>query len=97
MKELETLSALYHATCRIGLSDTLGDLLSVAIEQARELVPFDHCALMLYEPESGRLSVREVLGYGDRSDEVRKIVLPRILKLLPQARLGPSISATRLS
>ncbi len=77
MNELQALSALYHATCRIGLSDKLDDLLSVTLEQAKELVPFDHCAVMLYESESGRLRVRKVLGYGDRRSEVEGIVVPR--------------------
>jgi len=77
MDELQQLSALYHATCRIGLSDKLDDLLVVVLEQARELVPFDHCALMLYEPESGRLRVRKVLGYDDRRGEIEGIAIPR--------------------
>lgn len=77
MNELETLTELYHATCRIGLSDQLDDLLSVVMGQARTLIPFEHCALMLYEPESGRLRVRRVQGYEERRDEVRDTMMPR--------------------
>jgi len=77
MNELETLSQLYHATCRIGLSDQLDDLLSVVMGQAQTLIQFDHCALMLYEPESGRLRVRKVLGYAERLDEVQETMMPR--------------------
>ncbi|MCG8469193.1 MAG: sensor domain-containing diguanylate cyclase [Gemmatimonadetes bacterium] len=77
MNELETLSALYHATCRIGLSDRLDDLLSAVLGQAHELIRFDHCAVMLYEPETGRLRVRKVLGYADATDEVQSVALPR--------------------
>ncbi len=63
MSELHTLTMLYNATCRLGLTDTLDDLLSAVLEQVRELIQFDHCALMLFEPETGRLRVRKVLGY----------------------------------
>lgn len=77
MNELETLTELYHATCRIGLSDQLDDLLSIVMGQARSLIPFEHCALMLYEPESGRLRVRRVQGYDERRDEVRETMMPR--------------------
>ncbi len=81
MNELQTLSALYHATCRIGLSDELDDLLSVVLEQAQELIRFDHGALLLYEPDTGALRVRQVLGYGDRRDELGELALSRGLGL----------------
>jgi diguanylate cyclase (GGDEF)-like protein len=77
MNELESLTALYNATRRIGLIDSLDDLLDTVLEQAQELIGFDHGALMLYDRESGRLKVERVRGYGERADEVLSIILPR--------------------
>ncbi len=77
MNELESLTALYHSTRRIGLTDNLDDLLATVLEQAQELIGFDHCALMLYEPDTGQLRVRCVRGYGDRAAEVLRLSLPR--------------------
>jgi len=77
MNELRTLTTLYNATCRFGLTDTLDDLLSAVLGQVRELIQFDHCALMLYEPETGRLRVRKVLGYDRSRSAVEDIALPR--------------------
>lgn len=77
MTEFESLTALYHATCRIGLSDDLDELLHSVLTTAKELLGFDHCALMLYEPDSGRLRVRTVLGYGERQEEVLALTLAR--------------------
>ncbi|MFQ5689749.1 MAG: diguanylate cyclase [Gemmatimonadota bacterium] len=69
------LKALYEATRRIGLSSSLDRLLDGVLDQARDLIGFDHCALMLYDRESRRLNVRRVRGYGDRSEEVLKLSL----------------------
>jgi len=77
MNELESLTALYNATCQIGLSDDLDELLESVLSTAKRLVGFDHCALMLYDSDSGQLRVRKVLGYGDRQEEVLKLSLPR--------------------
>lgn len=77
MAELECLTSLYHATCRIGLSDDLDELLLSVLTTAKELVGFDHCALMLYDHETGELRVRKVLGYGDRQDDVLSLKVPR--------------------
>ena len=77
MKELEALTALYNSTRRIGLSDDLDELLSIVLRQAKELVGFDHCALMLYDQETGRLRVRKVLGYQDRQQDVLGLQLSR--------------------
>jgi diguanylate cyclase (GGDEF)-like protein len=77
MTELECLTSLYHATCRIGLSDDLDELLLSVLTTAQELVGFDHCALMLYEQDSGELRVRKVLGYGDRQEEVLQLTVGR--------------------
>ena len=77
MNELETLTSLYHATCRIGLSDDLDALLMSVLTTAKELVGFDHCALMLYEKDSGDLRVRKVLGYGDRQEDVLRLTVGR--------------------
>lgn len=77
MGNLTDLTALYDATRRIGLSDSLDQLLDTVLEQAQELIGFDHCALMLYEPETDILAVRRVRGYGDRADEVLELSLRR--------------------
>ncbi|MDH3733418.1 MAG: sensor domain-containing diguanylate cyclase [Gemmatimonadota bacterium] len=77
MSELRSLTSLYHATCRIGLSDDLDELLLTVLTTAKELVGFDHCALMLYEQDTGELRVRKVLGYGDRQDDVLKLSVAR--------------------
>lgn len=77
MSDLTTLTALYEATRRIGLSDSLDHLLDIVLEQAQELIGFDHCALMLYDPEKELLSVRRARGYGDRARQVLKLVLPK--------------------
>ncbi len=77
MSEIASLGALYNATRRIGLSDDLDELLTIVLEQAQELVGFDHCALMLYDADTGKLRVKKALGYGDRRDEVLRIVLSR--------------------
>jgi len=77
MSELECLSALYHATCRVGLSDDLDELLMSVLTTAQELIGFDHCALMLYEQDTGVLRVRKALGYGDRIDDVLALSLSR--------------------
>lgn len=75
MSDLTALTALYEATRRIGLSDNLDQLLDTVLEQAQELIGFDHCALMLYDPERELLSVKRARGYGDRAEEVRSLVL----------------------
>lgn len=77
MTGLECLSALYNATRRVGLTDDLKELLETVLEQAQELIGFDHCALMLYEADTGRLRVQSVRGYGERADEVLRLTLPR--------------------
>ena len=70
MSDLASLTALYEATQRIGLSDSLEKLLDTVLEQAQLLIGFDHCALMLMEPDTGVLTVRRVRGYGERADQV---------------------------
>lgn len=77
MNELQTLTALYHATCRIGLSDNLDELIEAVLGHARELLRFDHLAILLYEPDSGRLRVSRAIGYHGNEAEVRTLTLPR--------------------
>ncbi|MGH7542026.1 MAG: diguanylate cyclase [Gemmatimonadota bacterium] len=77
MRKLESLTALYNSTRRIGLTDDLEQLLETVLEQAQELIGFDHSALMLYEAESGRLRVQCIRGYGERAGEVIELSLPR--------------------
>lgn len=75
MSDSTTLTSLYEATRRIGLSDSLGDVLDTVLEQAQELIGFDHCALMLYDPETELLSVRRVRGYEERAADILRLTL----------------------
>jgi diguanylate cyclase (GGDEF)-like protein len=77
MNELECLTALYNATRHVGLIDNLDDLLDDVLEEAQELIGFDHAALMLYDPETGQLEVARVWGYGERASDVLGLTLPR--------------------
>lgn len=77
MSDLTSLKALYDSARHIGLTDSLDELLDNILDQARELIEFDHCALLLYDPESGALRVRKARGYGDRLDWVLSLRLGR--------------------
>lgn len=63
MSKLGALSNLYQTTRRLGLEEDLDALLQEILEQARCLIGFDHCALLLHEPHSGELVVRHALGF----------------------------------
>ena len=75
MSRLASLEALYEATRRIGLRGNLEELVDEVLERARELVRFEHCALMLVDPDTGRLEVKRVLGYGERRPHVLGLTL----------------------
>lgn len=75
MADLPDLSGLYDATREIGISDDLDQLLDTVLEQAQDLIEFDHCALMLYDADARELSVRRVRGYGERRDAVLGLTL----------------------
>jgi diguanylate cyclase (GGDEF)-like protein len=77
MPDPKTLTALYDSIRRIGLSDTLDDVLETVLEQARRLIGFDHAAIMLYDEINGSLSVQKVLGYGERAPEILGLKLER--------------------
>lgn len=77
MRDLSSLDSLYDATRRIGLRDSLDEVVDEVLDRARELIGFEHCALLLRDPRSGSLSVRRVRGYGDRRDEVLELTLGR--------------------
>ncbi len=77
MNELSALSALYESTRAIGLSDSLEEVLDNVLRQAQELIGFEHCALMLVDPESGDLVVKRARGYGDRLPTVLGLRLAR--------------------
>lgn len=66
----EGLDELYRATRRIGLRDSLDDLVEAVIDRAQRLIGFEHCALMLYEPRRETLTVHRARGYGDRRREI---------------------------
>jgi len=74
-KALGTLDALYESTRALGLHDTLEELLAEVRERARELIGFEHAAVMLLDEESGRLTVEHLSGYGDQAEEIRRTSL----------------------
>ena len=65
MSDLGTLSKLYRTTQKLGLEDDLDSLLDEVLEQARSLIGFDHCAVLLHEPDSNELVVRHALGFDE--------------------------------
>lgn len=75
MRQLSALTALYECAREIGLRDNLDDLLDEVLARAQQLIGFEHCALMLYDPESEDLTVVRVRGYGARADEIRGLSL----------------------
>ena len=72
---LGTLDALYESTRALGLHDSLDELLAEVLERARELIGFEHAAVMLLNEETGRLSVEQLIGYGERAAEIRRASL----------------------
>lgn len=72
---LGTLDALYESTRALGLHDTLEELLDEVLSRARDLIGFEHAAVMLLDEESGRLTVERVSGYGNRADSIREASL----------------------
>lgn len=75
MSELSDLSDLYEATRVIGLSDSWDDLIGEILDRAQDLIGFEHCALMIYDPEAETLTVRRIRGYADRAEEVMGLTL----------------------
>ena len=69
------LEELYRATRRIGLRDSLDDLVDAVIDRAQELVGFEHCALMLYDEATDRLTVHRARGYGERREKIIGLTL----------------------
>lgn len=76
-RALGTLDALYESTRALGLHDSLEQLLAEVLDRARELIGFEHAAVMLLDEETGRLSVKQLIGYGDRVDSIRVSELER--------------------
>jgi diguanylate cyclase (GGDEF)-like protein len=74
-RALGTLDALYESTRALGLRDSLEELLTEVLERARELIGFEHAAVMLLDENTGRLTVEQLVGYGDRAAEIRKASL----------------------
>jgi len=74
-KALGTLDALYESTRALGLHDSLDELLAEVLERARELIGFEHAAVMLLDEETGRLRIGMLSGYGSRADEIRNASL----------------------
>jgi len=71
VKALGALDALYEGTRALGLQDSLEELLSEVVERARDLIGFEHAAVMLLDESTGRLTVEHLVGYGDRAAEIR--------------------------
>lgn len=71
------LRDLYGATREIGLTDNLDRLLDEVLERAQDLIGFEHCAFMLYEPEARSLTVERLRGYGDRASDLLGMSLPK--------------------
>jgi diguanylate cyclase (GGDEF)-like protein len=74
-RALGTLDALYESTRALGLHDSLEELLTEVLERARELIGFEHAAVMLLDEDTGRLTVEQLVGYGDRAADIRKASL----------------------
>lgn len=68
---LDTLSALSLCTRSLGLGQSLDDLLDEVMVEARRLVGFERCALLLLDSEREELIVERVLGYGQEAAEVQ--------------------------
>lgn len=77
VSRIADLGALYEATRQIGLRENLDDLIEEVLDRARELVGFEHCALMLSDPDSGRLEVTRARGYGERREHILDLVIER--------------------
>ncbi|MDP2470655.1 MAG: sensor domain-containing diguanylate cyclase [Candidatus Palauibacterales bacterium] len=74
-RALGTLDSLYESTRALGLHDSLEELLSEVLDRARELIGFEHAAVMLLNEDTGRLTVEHLIGYGDRSSEIQRASL----------------------
>jgi diguanylate cyclase (GGDEF)-like protein len=70
-RALGTLDALYESTRALGLHDTLDELLAEVLQRARELIGFEHAAVMLLDEDTGRLSTEQLTGYGSRAEAIR--------------------------
>lgn len=70
MSRATGLDELYRATRRIGLRDSLDEVVEAVVDRAQSLIGFEHCALLLYDPESETLKVRRARGYGERREDV---------------------------
>jgi len=75
MEVIETLRALYESTRALGLSEDIDDLLDDVLRRAQELIGFEHCALLLLDPERGDLATRRLRGYGDRAADLATLRL----------------------
>lgn len=75
MSELAALTAVYECTRAIGLRDHQDEILDEIMARARDLIGFEHSALMLYDPVSETLAVSRLIGYGDRAADVHGLVL----------------------
>jgi diguanylate cyclase (GGDEF)-like protein len=76
VKDSDKLTALYEVTREIELSDDPERLLDRVLEKARELIGFEHCALLLYDPGSEELVLRQVSGEGRWREGVEGFRLP---------------------
>jgi len=75
LSELAALTAVYECTRAIGLRDHLDEILDEILARARDLIGFEHSALMLYDADSETLAVSRLIGYGDQAAQVRNLSL----------------------
>ena len=75
-QEVASLAALCEAIRSLGLRKDFDQLLEHVLVCAHELIGFDHCALMLYDPSRRDLRVSRVHGFGDRHEEVVGLRVP---------------------
>ncbi len=69
-KALGTLDALYESTRALGLHASLDELLTEVLGRGRELIGFEHGAVLLVDEETGRLAVEQFTGYGERAPDL---------------------------
>jgi diguanylate cyclase (GGDEF)-like protein len=73
--QVSGLGYLYEGTRAIGLQGSLTELLREVVNRAQRLIGFEHCALMLLDERTERLTIEYLKGYGDRADAMRGISL----------------------
>lgn len=66
---IAVLRALYESTRALAVDDDLDAILDEVLRRAEALVGFEHCGLLLFDPQRGDLVVERVRGYGSRASQ----------------------------